>query len=520
MRLFKTEAKTSILVAVLLILVVASLRPGKEVSGHAALRQHRLLLTDGNSAFTGANGVLRGPGTVSGPFSTGNWPYDASTVGTRITVVNTTIYFVISGVDVFSASRGVYLKNITNGRMESSSVRDSTIAVLLDHSTNTSIVNNFIVDTRAPKDTSPSYCNVTVGFVPPRCAFAAVYVHNSKGISVVGNRVSAFLGSSNFPKDGIVADSSPSITISKNRVQYGANGIVLQNSGRSMISGNNASFNGVYGIDSGSHDSNITGNFVSQNNWGISAGTGFVRDNIVEANLGFGISWAGNGTLSGNRVSYNGGSGIEYYPFNTEVTSNIVTFNALGSTYSQDFGISDMCIVQGCPNSTKALVSYNQIAYNYGGGLGLGVGPMDTLVGNNFTGDGLKISLPGASTPFTSALPTFFADPSRLQLASDNSINGKPLLYYTKCTNLAINGIPLGELLVVNCRNLRISNLHIYESTLGIQLIDVNDTMITGNSVNSNTESGIRMDYYNNATIVGNNIYNNGADGSVNGIAE
>jgi len=519
MRLFKTEAKTSILVAVLLILVVASLRPGKEVSGDAALQQHSPILIDGNSAFTGANGVLRGAGTVSDPFFITNWQIDASTVGSGITVVNTTRYFTISSVDIFSASRGIYLKNVTNGMIELSNVRDSTVAILVDHSTNTLIVNNILVDTRSPKDTSPTYCNVTVGFVPPRCALAAVYSHNSKGISIVGNRVSAFLGSSNFPKDGIVADSSPGITISKNTVQYGANGIVLQNSGRSVISGNNASFNGVYGIDSTSDDVNITGNLVSQNHWGIITGTGFVRDNIVEANLGFGISWAGNGTLSGNKVSYNGGSGIEYYPFNAEVTSNIVTFNALGSAYSQDFGIADMCIVQGCPNSTKALVSYNQIAYNYAGGLGLGVGPMDTLVGNNFTGDGLKISLPGASTPFTSALPTFFADPSRLQIASDNSINGKPLLYYTKCTNLAINGIPLGELLVVNCRNLRISNLHIYESTLGIQLIDVNDTLITGNSVNSNTESGIRMDYYNNATIVGNNISNNGADGSVNGVS-
>src|SRR5437879_3450485 len=220
MRLFKTEAKTSILVAVLLILVVASPRTGREAHGNGPLQQHSPILIDGNSAFTGANGVLHGAGTVSDPFFIGNWQIDASTVGSGITVVNTTSYFVISGVDVFSASRGVYLKNITNGRMESSSVRDSTIAVLLDHSTNTSIVNNFIVDTRAPKDTSPSYCNVTVGFVPPRCAFAAVYVHNSKGISVVGNRVSSFLGSSSTPKDGIIADSSPGITISNNTMQY------------------------------------------------------------------------------------------------------------------------------------------------------------------------------------------------------------------------------------------------------------------------------------------------------------
>src|SRR5437016_548768 len=62
MRFFKTEAKTSILVAVLLVLVVASLRPGKEVSGDAALQQHSPILIDGNSAFTGPTEFYAGLG--------------------------------------------------------------------------------------------------------------------------------------------------------------------------------------------------------------------------------------------------------------------------------------------------------------------------------------------------------------------------------------------------------------------------------------------------------------------------
>src|SRR5438309_12080143 len=108
MRLFKTEAKTSILVAVLLILVVASLRPGKEVRGDAALQQHSPILIDGNSAFTGANGVLRGAGTMSDPFFIGNWQIDASTVGSGITMFTrpVTLSYLAS---MYSPRRAVYI---------------------------------------------------------------------------------------------------------------------------------------------------------------------------------------------------------------------------------------------------------------------------------------------------------------------------------------------------------------------------------------------------------------------------
>src|SRR2546422_11684574 len=111
MRLFKTEAKTSILVAVLLILVVASLRPGKEVRGDAALQQHSPVLIDGNSAFTGANGLLRGAGTTSGPFFITNCQIEASSVGTRNTGVNMNLTLTIASVALFRTSHGISLKD-------------------------------------------------------------------------------------------------------------------------------------------------------------------------------------------------------------------------------------------------------------------------------------------------------------------------------------------------------------------------------------------------------------------------
>src|SRR5438093_1784657 len=46
-------------------------------------------------------------------------------------------------------------------------------------------------------------------------------------------------------------------------------------------------------------------------------------------------------------------------------------------------------------------------------------------------------------------------------ITTDNLVNGKPLYYFEGCSGTSINGVPVGQLIVVNCTNFQASNLRI-----------------------------------------------------------
>src|SRR5207247_11444645 len=60
-------------------------------------------------------------------------------------------------------------------------------------------------------------------------------------------------------------------------------------------------------------------------------------------------------------------------------------------------------------------------------------------------------------------------------ITTDNLVNGKPLYYFEGCSGTSINGVPVGQLIVVNCTHFQASNLRIDSVVEGIVMISVHE---------------------------------------------
>ncbi|MEM3040044.1 MAG: hypothetical protein QXO54_04490, partial [Candidatus Methanomethylicaceae archaeon] len=71
----------------------------------------------GNDQFTPENGVVSGSGTPSDPYIIENWTIDAQN-GNGISIFHTDAYFIIRNCTIFNGVYGIYMLNVTNGRIE------------------------------------------------------------------------------------------------------------------------------------------------------------------------------------------------------------------------------------------------------------------------------------------------------------------------------------------------------------------------------------------------------------------
>jgi parallel beta-helix repeat protein len=112
-----------------------------------------------------------------------------------------------------------------------------------------------------------------------------------------------------------------------------------------------------------------------------------------------------------------------------------------------------------------------------------------TLFGNIFVGDGLRVY------------------DSRDNSVIDNLVNGKPLVYLESVSDVVVEDA--GQVILVNCNRIRAENLNVSNTTIGVELYNTNNTVISGNNIANNTYDGIEFDSSNHNVICGNNITNN-----------
>ncbi len=119
---FRTSVRVGLLVAVALVggvfSSVSNLTIAERMATASSLDPHSPILIIGNTGFAMANGVRSGVGIASDPYVISNWQIEATPNG--ITIVNTSSYFTVQGVNVYSGLRGIYLYNVTNGIVQAS----------------------------------------------------------------------------------------------------------------------------------------------------------------------------------------------------------------------------------------------------------------------------------------------------------------------------------------------------------------------------------------------------------------
>ncbi len=107
-----------------------------------------------------------------------------------------------------------------------------------------------------------------------------------------------------------------------------------------------------------------------------------------------------------------------------------------------------------------------------------------TLSGNKFQHSGLVLGGDATVTP-------------------DNTVNGNPLYYFNGCggSGLTLDRVPVGELIIDHCSNVRLSNLNVTATDVGIRMNDVHHVLINNTSLFGETHDGIYLSSSSDVTI-------------------
>ncbi len=216
-----------------------------------------------------------------------------------------------------------------------------------------------------------------------------------------------------------------------------------------------------------------------------------------------------SGTTISNCSAPDNGNGIKFlHSGNITIVDN----NAFSNIF---FGIQ----LESSDNST---ITGNNVSYSRDG-IRLYTSNNATVSGNRFAENGLII--------LGYDLHSYVSH----SITPDNIVNGLPLHYYKNCNGLDIDGIPIGQLIVANCTNVKASNLKISDTDIGVQMAFVDGAIITSgifsssnhgvdfyyltngtikdSTISSHVSDGIDITRSENVEVSGNNIFSNNGDG-------
>ena len=261
----------------------------------------------------------------------------------------------------------------------------------------------------------------------------------------------------------------------------------------------------------------LDGRFRYQYSYGIySHGTKNVTvQNIQITAFGYGMwLWSiSNFNINGNNITANRDDGIELLGgSNNSISRNNIKDNIAGqgiwasSSYNGSISANNMSNGIWLGHSSSNSIIGNNIAnrvwlYNISD---------STICGNTLTNGGLVVTYSYSNS------------------VENNTVNGKPLVYLEGVSDYSV-GIA-GQVILVNCDRIRVENLNLSKTTIGMQLWKTNNSIISWNNITNdgdgidlhssynNTMSwnnisingdGFRFDSSSNNSITGNNIANN-----------
>lgn len=365
------------LLTVTTLLVVLMLGMGQ--AQMSTLTPHAPIVISGNGAFTAANGVIAGAGTLAAPYIIQGWEINAVGAQNGIYIENTDAYFIIRNVRVHHADAdGIRLINVKNGKIQTSEV----------------FLNNQrgVAWKKEPgKEEEEPVCGGIwlLGSGSNEIAANKVFENNGVGICLDRSQDDKVLENAVLSNKahGILLNESPRNWIEGNRVsQNRGNGIALWKSSSNKVSDNTVESHRATGILSGGSDNEISGNKVTDNMRGIGiwGSNHLISENTIVSNEQVGIwsiwwqgAWgtskivkntiSGNSdgillvgsvknVLEGNTLSNNNGVGI-YMETSSE---NVLKDNVVeGSEHG-------MAIVMRSDNNT---ISGNEVRRNVRGTL-------------------------------------------------------------------------------------------------------------------------------------------------------
>jgi parallel beta-helix repeat protein len=212
------------------------------------------------------------------------------------------------------------------------------------------------------------------------------------------------------------------------------------------------------------------------------------------------LDHANTTTLSGNNITRNGEGGIDFYfSSDNNISGNNIANNGLGIT-----------LLSSSYNS----ISRNNITENNVDGIDLYSSFGNSIVGNNLANSYYGIDLDGSSgnsiTGNSFVSNGLVVSDSLGNVLSDNLVNGKPLVYLEGASDVVVGDA--GQVVLVQCSRIRVENLNLSDTTIGVELWQTNNTEIAESNI-TNDGDGIHLYSSSNVSISGNNITENGRYG-------
>ena len=272
--------------------------------------------------------------------------------------------------------------------------------------------------------------------------------------------------------DGVVLDSCSYNEITNNTINgHDEYGITLSNSRNITIHSNHFLDNGDGGIAlSSSNNNTLSSNNITRNG----------RFAIL-------LTASNNNTVTDNTIINHG--------YSIYVSSNCQdnTFVRNSIDQNDEFGVR-------LTDSSNNTIENNRILQN-GKGMFIDSSPSNIFKDNEITYFGLRIVGDQLNHLFQTVV-------------INNSVNGKPIVYWK---NINEGTIPddAGQIILVNCSDISISNQEFSNLEVAIALDYCNRTVIQNNTVFNSSFNGFLLRYSNYSTLIDNYVQNTDGEGIV-----
>ncbi len=212
--------------------------------------------------------------------------------------------------------------------------------------------------------------------------------------------------------------------------------------------------------------------------------------------------------ISGFTITNGGGvvgdAGIEIAGDNCRIENNNVSDNNLDGIYPY---AGHSCIIQNntCKDnrygmwirsSTDNLIENNTLEDNSGFGIALWLATRAILIDNNMTNEGVYV------------IGTLLEHWNTHTIDTSNTVNEKPVYYYTNQTGGAVNPNP-GQIILANCTNKRVENLHINNASAAIIFGFCTGTIVRNNTLRDNDMYGMISSTSSTGGVIKNNTCKN-----------
>lgn len=406
-----------------------------------------------NSGFN----IFPGSGTIGDPYIIEGYNITGDGNSVNILIIDTTVHFIARNNILSRGASGITLAGVVNGN--------------IDHNI---ITNNLSSGIRivASEDNTIS---------------SNLIINNSDGIYVYSSSSNNLIFKNNITnnsKYGIYMLSGPSENvISYNTINNNSiNGIFLWTAPNNIISHNILIDNefSIFAFNNEDYiQTEVTNNTINEK---ILVYWTKINNKIIPDNTG--------------QIFLISCKNIEITNLNLSNTSTSIRFINTNDSYIHHNSISNNVRGITLESSSNNVISFNTIINNFKSGISLWSSPNNTISYNTLNSNGIKIS-------------GYSIDQYHQTEVANNTVNGKDLIYWEHINNKVIPD-NAGQIILINCTNIEISNQELNNATTGIFLVYSSNLNIYLNSINNNSEYGIVGQFSSNNLITNNKIaFNN-----------